>query len=74
MEGPRYKLSHPIVLRLGMQLSIHASEFEDKLYAVLENSWFTIKAHDINANWVKMAFGPEGLAEIAGTSFAQCCT
>jgi hypothetical protein len=39
-------------------------ELEDKLYVTLENPWFTIEKHGVNAHWVKLAFGQTGYDEI----------
>jgi hypothetical protein len=43
-----------------------ASELEDKLYVTLENPWFTIEKHGVNAHWVGLAFGQTGYDEIKG--------
>ena len=42
------------------------AELEDKLYVTLENPWFSIESHGTNADWVRLAFGDDGFAEIKG--------
>jgi hypothetical protein len=43
-----------------------ASELEDKLYVVLENSYYTISRQSTNARWYALAYGQSGLQEVKG--------
>jgi hypothetical protein len=42
------------------------SKIENALYPILENGWFSISSHGINAAWIRDAFGQDVLDEIGG--------